>query len=59
MTSIADLFTRIADIRDRQALEVVSQLLKNELVVLQTQVTQMEQLNQAVAERLQKMERPG
>jgi hypothetical protein len=59
MTSFADLFVRIADIRDRQALEVVSQLVKNELVVLQTQVTQLEQLNQAVAERLQRMDRPG
>jgi hypothetical protein len=26
---------------------------------LQTQVTQLEQLNQAVAERLQRMDRPG
>ena len=59
MTTPADLWVRIAEIRDRQALEVVSQLVKSELVVLQTQVTQLEQLNQAVTERLQKMERTG
>jgi hypothetical protein len=59
MTTPADLWVRIAEIRDRQALEVVAQLVKTELVVLQTQVTQLEQLNQAVAERLQKMERTG
>jgi hypothetical protein len=59
MTTPADLWVRIAEIRDRQALEVVAQLVKNELVVLQTQVTQLEQLNQAVGERLKNMERPG
>jgi len=59
MTTPADLWVRIAEIRDRQALEVVAQLVKNELVVLQTQVSQLEQLNQAVNERLQNIGKMG
>jgi hypothetical protein len=55
MTTPADLWVRIAEIRDRSALEVVAQLVQTELVVLQTQVAQLEQLNKAVNERLQRM----
>jgi hypothetical protein len=55
MTSVADLWVRVDQIRDRAALEVVSQLLQNELTVLQTQVSQLEQLNKAVNERIQRM----
>lgn len=59
MTTPVDLWLRIAEIRDRQALEVVAQLVKNDLAVLQMQVSQLEQLNQALTERIEKMGRPG
>lgn len=59
MTTPVDLWLRIAEIRDRQALEVVAQLVKNDLAVLQMQVSQLEQLNQALTERIEKMGRTG
>jgi hypothetical protein len=57
MTSILrpDLVARIAEIRDRQGLELVSRLIQSELAVLQTQVDQLQQLSKAVEERMRGM----
>ena len=57
MTSILrpDLIARIADIRDRQGLELVNVLIQSELSILQAQVDQLQQLSKAVEERMSGM----
>lgn len=57
MTSILrpDLIARIADIRDRQGLELVHVLIRSELSILQAQVDQLQQLSKAVEERMSGM----
>ena len=50
-TPVPDLWIRIAEIRDAQALQVVQQLVQTEISILQTQVAQLEALNKAIEER--------
>lgn len=50
-TPVPDLWIRIAEIRDLQALQVVQQLVQTEISILQTQVAQLEALNKAIDER--------
>ena len=54
MTTPADLWVRIAEIQDRQALQVVSQLVQSEISILQAQVSELAALNKALEERMQR-----
>jgi hypothetical protein len=59
MTSIAfeamDLMTVIPAIRDRESLQLVARMLESQLTVMEAQVAQMRQLQNAVNERVKGM----
>jgi hypothetical protein len=59
MTSIAidasDLVQMVANIRDRESLQVVSRLVESELTMAQARVNQLQQLQSTLKERMQSL----
>ncbi len=54
-TPLPELWVQLVEIRDRQALQVVAQLVQSEINTLQAQVTELAALNQALEERMKGM----
>ena len=59
MTSFPDLWTKISEIQDREALQLVQRLVASELTVLEAQLAQLQQVNLALAEKMKGLETPG
>jgi hypothetical protein len=55
MTSFPDLVVRIAEIKDRESLQLVSRLIESQLTMLEAQVAQLQQLSKAVEDRMKGM----
>jgi len=55
MTTPVDVWTKLVDIKDRESLVVVSQLIKSELTVMEAQVNQLRELNKVLDQRIQRM----
>ena len=52
MTSFPDLVVRIAEIKDKETLQLVSRLIESQVTMLEAQVAQLQQLSKAVEEKM-------
>ena len=52
MTSFPDLVVRIAEIKDKESLQLVSRLIESQVTMLEAQVAQLQQLSKAVEEKM-------
>lgn len=59
MTTLPDLWTKITEIQDREALQLVQRLVASELTVLEAQMAQLQQVNRAIEEKMRGMDAPS
>ncbi len=59
MTTFPDLWTKISEIQDREALQLVQRLIASELIVMEAQLAQLQQVNLAIEEKMKGLETPG
>jgi hypothetical protein len=63
MTSIAfdalDLVSVLAQVRDKESLTLVSRVVESQLTVLQAQVVQLQQVQEALVERSKTLDKRG
>ena len=59
MTTLPDLWTKITQIQDREALLLVHRLVQSELTVLEAQLAQLQQVNRAIEEKMRGLDTPS
>jgi hypothetical protein len=59
VTTLPDLWTKITEIQDREALQLVHRLVQSELTVLEAQLAQLQQVSRAIEEKMKGLDTPG
>jgi hypothetical protein len=56
MTTLPDLWTKIGDIQDVEALRLVHRLVRSEMTIVEAQLAQLQQVDRAIEEKMKEME---
>ncbi len=56
MTTLPDLWTKIGDIQDVEALQLVHRLVRSEMTIVEAQLAQLQQVDRAIEEKMKEME---
>jgi hypothetical protein len=59
MTTLPDLWTKITEIQDRDALQLVHRMVQSELTIVEAQMAQLQQVSRAIEDRMKTLDAQG